>query len=95
VSRPDEGHACTLCGRRCRYARSVCSTCRAGVGLTLMDRRAGWAERVYPLVDRRGWPAEVLTKGHAAYARGLRDALTVARESEYQRRRIEQRRAAS
>lgn len=95
MSRPDEGHACTLCGRLCRYARSVCSTCRAGAGLDLMQRRAGWAAEVYSVVARRGWSDDDLRKGHAAYGRGLRDPLTVARESEYHHRRRVQRRVAS
>lgn len=91
--RPDQGHACTLCGRLCRYARSVCSTCRAGAGLTLMLRRGGWAAELYPVAERRDWSTPVVCAGHAAYVRGQRDPLTVARESEYQRRRRDQRKA--
>lgn len=85
--RPGEQlHTCTLCGRGCRYARSVCSTCRDGAGLVMPTRRAGWASTLYPAAMRRRWPAWQLRRGHGDYFLGKRDPLTVARESEYNRR---------
>jgi hypothetical protein len=82
---------CVLCGRRRRYGRELCSTCRLLIGPMiggLAARPERPARRVlsYPRAIRCSWPAVDLSRAHNAYGRGARDELTTAMESEYRRR---------